>query len=140
MPLTSERKKEILALFLGQVPILLEKRRIQMEKNSAYCHLCILDAMAGRLSSGLASNKERGKLIFTIFSIQTSKSLLMLILLCSVVHTSSTFFEPFPGSETSLGIRLMHCFCVTVYVVDVLLKMAYQGVEVRVSSSSFALT
>ena len=130
MPLTSERKKEILALFLSHLPSLLEKRRVEMVESASYCRLCILDAMAGRLSSGLASNKKRGKLIFTIFSIQTSRALLILILFCSVIHTLSTYFEPITPSETSIWLRLMHCFCVLVYVVDVLLKMAYQGVEV----------
>ena len=116
-------------MILKKTPELIEQEKLEVKKCAEYCKLCILDAFAGRLSSGLASNLKRGKLIFTIFKIQTSEILLNLILFCSVIHSITIFFEPNNPSETTFSIRLLHIFSVLIYIIDVLLKIAYQGVE-----------
>lgn len=123
------RIREIIILLVKQVPILIEQSRVEITTNSQYCKLCVADAFEGRLSSGLAANKTRGKFIFTIFQIQTSEILLNLILFCSMAHSLSVFMEPIPASETLFGTRLLHVFCILVYILDILLKIGYQGID-----------
>ena len=126
---SSERKKKIIRLMIEAVPNLVQQKQRERLKAAKYGALCVYDALAGRLSSGLASNSKKSKLEFTLFSIQTSEVLLNLILFCSIMHTLCTYIEPDPPSDSSLLIRAFHCFCVFLYVSDVLLKMSYQGVE-----------
>ena len=112
---------------IRKIPEFIAADRKEKLKNAQYCRLCILDAFAGRLSSGLASNLKKGKVMFTIFSIQTSEFILNSIILCSMLHSMSIFIEPIDASQTSIPIRVLHIFSVLLYIVDVLLKMAYQG-------------
>lgn len=127
MPLSSERKKYIMDLLIRSLPEFIAADRKEKLKNAQYCRLCILDAFAGRLSSGLASNMKKGKVMFTIFSVQTSELMLNSIIFFSMIHSMSIFIEPVNGAETSVPIRLLHVFSILLYIVDIILKIAYQG-------------
>lgn len=112
------------------IPSIAKDNYDRIERNAAYARLCILDAFAGRLKNGLASNSKRGWLIYTIFSIQTSTWLFRTVMCACVFHTFSIFFEPEHACSSSMIYYLLQLVVLLVYSFDIGLKMYYEGLKV----------
>lgn len=126
--ITAERRLAIAHSLHAYCLKITAERRIAVKEAATMAGYCIEDAFQGRLSNGLASNSKKSAEMLAIFRIQTSEWLLNLILFCSVFHTVCVFYESsdvVPAWVWSLNTL----FVVSVYSLDVGLKMAYQGVD-----------
>lgn len=82
------------------------------------------------MSNGLANNSKKSTWIYTIFCIQTSTWLLNAVVIASVLHTLSVFFEPSEQCMAHWLFRLYQWSVVVLYAADIALKMSYEGVKV----------
>jgi hypothetical protein len=96
----------------------------ELDQISSFASLCVLDAFQGRLSSGLATNSKKSKLIYLIFCVQTSELFLNIVVYSSIIHTLMTFFED--DANTSL-VQLCHVAIFLVQFCDFAMKIFYQG-------------
>lgn len=127
--MTPERRSEIIQSIRKKLPLIAEQRRDDIRKIAKYSKLCILDAFQGRLSNGLANNSKKSKWIYTIFQIQTSELLLNIVLGACILHICSLFIEPPNACPNSFLFKIFQ-FCIyLIYVIDIALKMSYEGVE-----------
>jgi hypothetical protein len=129
--MSKARKTHILNTMRLSLPGIVRKRRDEIDKCGKYGALCVLDAFQGRLSNGLANNSKKDYMTFLMFSIQTSDWFLNLVVMTSIVHTVMIFFEPV-GAECSPysgWLTLVHWLVFVIQLVDVLMKMHYEGIS-----------
>ena len=129
--MTEERREYIINVLRKNLPKIVLERRKQIDRDAKYAALCVLDAFQGRLSNGLARNYNRDPMTFAIFSLQTSDWFLRFVVTSSIVHTLMIFFEPL-GNECSPVtpfVKTLHWAVFLVQLIDVLMKMYYEGVR-----------
>ena len=122
-----KRRREILTLLRKHLPALIKERSLKIDENAKYAKLCVLDAFQGRLSNGLATNSKKSKLMFTIFSFQTSESFMNTVVISSFLHTISVFMEPVKGCSSSNFMFMFHVVVALIHFADLILKMSYEG-------------
>lgn len=133
--ISRERVLHIKSLLRKHLPRLIKVRSEQIAKDANYAKLCIQDAFAGRLKNGLATNFKKDKRVFKmfpitmfqIFSFQTNEILLKTVVWSSILHSILVFFEPSPDSYWAGPLFYVHLVISLIHVMDVLLKMAYEG-------------
>lgn len=128
--MSAERKAEVFLKLKTAIPVYAKMRRDIIAANCANARLCILDAFAGRLSNGLATNSKKSKWIYTIFCIQTSEVLLYTVLGACALNTLSIFVEPENACSSSPYYKTFQIGIMLVYLFDIALKMGYEGIEV----------
>lgn len=128
--LTPERRLEILTNMRKAIPGFAKARREIIAKNCVFARLCILDAFQGRLSNGLATNSKKSKLMYTVFQVQTSEVLFKSVLMACCLHTLGIFFEPENACSSSVFVKMFQIGVVLIYLLDISLKMSYEGIEV----------
>lgn len=128
-----QRRTEIFKVLRRSIKQIARERKAALVKNADYAMLCVLDAFQGRLSNGLANNSKKSKWIYTIFCIQTSNYMFKSVVIASVLHTFSIFFEPANACTNSILFKLFQWTVLLIYAVDIGLKMGYEGVHVRSS-------
>lgn len=105
-------------------PIGKEASPEELDKITAFGSLCVLDAFQGRLSSGLATNSKKSKLIYNVFCLQTSEMFLNVVVYSSILHTLMTFFEH--NANASL-VQFVQIAIFLVQFSDFAMKIFYQG-------------
>lgn len=130
--MSEERKAEVFLKLKTAIPVYAKMRRDVIAANCANARLCILDAFAGRLSNGLATNSKKSKWIYTIFCIQTSEILLYTVLTACALNTLGLFIEPENACSNSSIYKAFQIGIMVIYCFDIALKMGYEGVHVRV--------
>ena len=129
--MTAERREHIMNLLRKNIAKIIVERRKEIDKDTKYAALCVLDAFQGRLSNGLAKNYNRDPTTFAIFSFQTSDWFLKFVVLTSIVHTSMIFVEPLGPtcSPYTPLVTAVHWAVFAVQLLDVLMKMYYEGIR-----------
>jgi hypothetical protein len=128
--LSPERRLEILTNMRKAIPGFAKARRELIAKNCVFARLCILDAFQGRLSNGLATNSKKSKFMYTVFQVQTSEILFKSVLAACCLHTLAIFFEPENACSNSVFVKMFQTGVVLIYLLDISLKMTYEGIEV----------
>jgi hypothetical protein len=137
--MTRERRSQIIGVLREAIPVMAKQRREEIKKKAQYTRLCILDAFQGRLSNGLANNSKKSKFIYTVFVIQTSDWLFNSVMLACTFHTLSIFFEPANECSDSWIYFSLQLLVMFVYLMDIALKMTYEGWHVRCCECSLLL-
>ena len=125
--LDPSRMKQILQMLRKHLPRLIKERSYVIEKNAKYAKLCIMDAFQGRLSNGLATNSKKSKLMYNIFYFQTCDAFMNTVIISSFLHTLSVFLEPVKGCSASTFMFMFHVLVAMIHLLDVVLKMSYEG-------------
>lgn len=128
--MTPERREHVLRVIRRAIPIYAAAKRRIIEENAQYATLCIQDAFAGRLNNGLATNSKKSWMIYTLFRIQTSEWLFNSVIIASTLHTFLVFFEPPHACSSSWLYYLLQWLILFIYLVDIALKMSYEGPKV----------
>jgi hypothetical protein len=128
--LTAERRTEIIELLRVEIVFLANKRREEIKRLAVHASLCIDDAFRGRLANGHAETSKKAAWKYQVFCIQTSHLFFRCVLGACFIHSMAIFYEPEQGCSTSSLYRYAQWLFMLIYVADVGMKMAYEGVQV----------